>query len=111
MPGAHEITATADGMAPSSQPVRFAWPWIFLSAAVAGILLAGWARRSDNRRQSFGRAVAKGAPFGLIAAIAAAIGIDRVGLKLAGQPLSWAAVAVIAVFGAWAGRKVFELRA
>jgi hypothetical protein len=110
MPGAHEITATADGMAPSSQPVRFAWPWIFLSAAVAGILLAGWARRSDNRRQSFSRAVAKGAPFGLLAAIAAAIGIDRVGLKLAGQPLSWAAVAVIAVFGAWAGRKVFELR-
>jgi hypothetical protein len=54
--------------------------------------------------------VAKGAPFGLIAAIAAAIGIDLVGLELAGQPLSWAAVAVIATFGAWLGRKVLEAR-
>jgi hypothetical protein len=110
VPGAHEITAYADGMAPSAQSIRFAWPWLFLTAAAAGILLAGWARRSDNRRQSFSRAVAKGAPFGLIAAIAAAIGIDLVGLKLAGQPLSWAAVAVVAAFGAWVGRKVFEGR-
>ncbi|MFL5606453.1 MAG: hypothetical protein ACJ8AD_08410 [Gemmatimonadaceae bacterium] len=111
MPGEHEITATADGMAPSSQSLRFAWPWVFVSAAIAGILLAGWARHSDNRRQSLGRALVKGAPFGLLAAIAAAIGIDLVGLKLAGQPLSWAAVALIAAFGAWLGRKVFDARA
>jgi hypothetical protein len=110
MPGAHEIIASADGMAPSAQSIRFAWPWLFLTAAAAGILLAAWGKRSDDGTQSFGGALAKGAPFGLIAAIAAAIGIDLVGLKLAGQPLSWAAVALIAAFGAWLGRKVFELK-
>jgi hypothetical protein len=97
-------------MAPSAQSVRSVWPWLFLTAAAAGILLAGWARRSDDGSQSFGNALAKGAPFGLVTAIAGAIGIDLVGLKLTGQPLSWAAVALIAAFGAWLGRKVFEGR-
>jgi hypothetical protein len=110
VPGTHEITAYADGMAPSAQSIRFAWPWLFLTAAAVGILLAGWARRSDDGSQSLGNALAKGAPFGLIAALAAAIGVDLVGLKLAGQPLSWAAVTLIATFGAWLGRKVFEVR-
>jgi hypothetical protein len=83
---------------------------VFLTAAVVGILLASWAKRSDDGSQSLGSVLVRAAPFGLIAAIAAAIGIDLVGLKLAGQPLSWAAVALVAAFGAWLGRKVFEAR-
>jgi uncharacterized membrane protein YfcA len=49
----------------------------------------------------------KGAPFGLLAAIAGAVGLDLAQLKL-GEPGALPAIMVTAAIGAWFGAKILD---
>jgi hypothetical protein len=112
MPGAGDsITALLDGVEVGGARVRYTFPWQFLTAALAGMLLAGAGRffgaKRKKRASQFVRDVTFGAPAGFLVACAAAVGLDLLGLKI-GEPSSWAAVLVTSALGAWAGSKVFE---
>ena len=51
--------------------------------------------------------IVKGAPFGIIAAAASAIGLDLLQLKI-DDPGAWIAVALTSAIGGWAGTRVLD---
>jgi hypothetical protein len=114
LPGAGDsITALLDGVVVGGTRVRYTFPFEFLFATAAGLLLAGAARfvggKRRKQRSQFTRDVFTGAPAGVIVACAAAVGLDLLGLKLS-EPGSWAAVMVTSALGAFAGTKVLDHR-
>jgi hypothetical protein len=111
MPGPNRIEAVIDGVSVGHTEVTSVPPISFGVAAILGILLGGAARFFGAKRRRRVRSlpwdVARGAPFGLIAAIASAIGLDLIQLKL-DEPLALPAIVVTAALGAWLGTKVME---
>jgi hypothetical protein len=80
IPGRDSISAYLDGVLVGGTGVEFVAPWVFLGAAVTGILIAGLARffgaKRRKRANALTRDILRGAPFGVLAAIAGAIGLD-----------------------------------
>jgi hypothetical protein len=111
LPGRDSIRAFLDGVQVGETVVSFQAPWAFISAALFGILLGGSARFVAAKRRKRARAiywdVVKGAPFGVIAAAASAVGLDLMQLKI-DDPSAWVAVAVIAAIGAWLGTRLLD---
>jgi hypothetical protein len=111
MPGADTIRAYIDGVLAGETVVVFAPPWSFLAATLAGILLGGSARFvAAKRRKRLGALswdIVKGAPFGLLAAAAGAIGLDWLQLKL-DDPGTWIAVMLTAALGAWLTSRLLQ---
>jgi hypothetical protein len=109
-PGRHSITAEIDGMEADSTDVSIVWPWLFLSAMLIGILVGAWAVLAGSRAEkprSYRAALAKAAPFGFISAVAAALGLDLLGLHL-DDAGTWSAVWLFAAIGAYVGELVLE---
>jgi hypothetical protein len=109
-PGRHTITAEVDGMQVDSTDVSIVWPWLFFSAMLIGVFVGAWAALVGGRAEkprSFGAALVKAAPFGLITAVAAALGLDLLGLHL-DDAGTWAAVWLFAALGAYVGERVLE---
>ena len=110
-PGADTIHAYIDGVPAGSTVVTFAAPWTFLGAAGAGIVLGGLLRWAGAKRRKRLKAlswdVAKGAPAGLLAAAAGAIGLDLLGLGL-DEPGTAIAVLVTAALGAAVGSRIVD---
>jgi hypothetical protein len=109
-PGRHTVTAVIDGMQADSTEVSIVWPWLFVSAMVIGVLVGAWAALVGGRAEkprSYGAALGKAAPFGLISAVAAALGLDLVGLHL-DDAGTWAAVWLSAAIGAYVGERILE---
>jgi hypothetical protein len=111
LPGTNTIRAFIDGVEVGETDVVSTPPIAFLVATLFGILLSGAARFVSAKRRKAARAlpwdIAKGAPFGLLASIAGAVGLDLANLKL-GEPGALPAIMVTAAIGAWLGAKVFE---
>src|SRR5687768_4908132 len=86
MPGQDTITAYVDGEPAGETIVTFKPPWIFLSALLGGLLLGGLARFTGGKRlkklKYLLRDLVRGAPFGVIVALGAALGLDWFGIKL-----------------------------
>jgi hypothetical protein len=110
-PGRHRIAAEIDGMPAGSVDVTFLWPLFFLSAAAAGVVLGGAATffggKRARRSSALPRIIVKGAPFGLLTAVAGALGLDWLGLHL-DDPGTWTGVMLTAALGAWAGRRILD---
>jgi hypothetical protein len=109
-PGQHTITALIDGMQADSTDVSIVWPWLFLSAMLLGVVVGAWAALVGGRAEkprSYGAAVVKAAPFGLISAVAAALGLDLIGLHL-DDAGTWAAVWLFAAVGSYVGERILE---
>lgn len=113
LPGRDSITALVDGSPAGGTSVTFAPPWSFVGATIAGLLLGGLARFFGANRRKRARAItwdiARGAPFGVIAAIASALGLDLLQLKIE-DPGTWIAVMLTAAIGSWAGSRVLAGR-
>ncbi|MGI9077121.1 MAG: hypothetical protein ACR2G6_07310 [Gemmatimonadaceae bacterium] len=110
MPGRHTISADVNGTQADAIDVTFVWPWLFLSAAVAGLAVGGAATYFGDRSgkpTNIGTAILKGAPFGLLTAVAAALGLDWLGLHL-DDAGTWMGVMLTAALGAYAGERVLE---
>jgi hypothetical protein len=111
MPGADTIHAVVDGIHVGSTVVTFAAPWGFLGATAAGVALGGLLRWAGAKRRKRAKAltwdVAKGAPAGLLAAAASAVGLDLLGLGL-DEPGTAIAVVVTAALGAAVGSRVVD---
>jgi hypothetical protein len=109
--GTNRIEAIIDGVPVGQTEIASEAPISFLVATVLGILLGGAARFVAAKRRKRVRSlpwdVVRGAPFGLIAAIASAIGLDLIQLKLS-EPGALPAIVLIAAFGAWLGAKIME---
>jgi hypothetical protein len=109
--GPNRIEAIIDGVPVGQTEITSEAPVSFLVATLLGILLGGVARFVGAKRRKRVRSlpwdIAKGAPFGLLAAIASAIGLDLLQLKLS-EPGALPAIVVIAAFGAWLGVKIME---
>jgi hypothetical protein len=110
-PGANTITAFIDGVQVGHTEVVSEPPISFLVATLLGILLGGAARFVGGKRRKRLRSlpydIMKGAPFGLLAAIAGAVGLDLAQLKL-GEPGALPAIMVTAAIGAWFGAKILD---
>ncbi|MBC7790169.1 MAG: hypothetical protein H7Z74_09505 [Anaerolineae bacterium] len=110
VPGTHTISAQINGRESDSVEVTFAWPWLFLSAAVVGFIVGGAATFFGDRPgkpTSIGLAILKGAPFGFLTAVAAALGLDWLGLHL-DDAGTWMGVMLTAALGAYAGERILE---
>jgi len=111
LPGADTIRAYIDGMEVGSTQVVSEPPIAFLVATLCGILLGGAARFVGGKRrkrvQSLPWDIMKGAPFGLLASIAGAVGLDLAQLKL-DEPGALPALVVTAAIGAWLGAKLLD---
>lgn len=110
MPGSHTISADVNGTRADSIQVTFVWPWLFLSAALAGLVVGGAATFFGNRAgkpANIGIAILKGAPFGFLTAVAAALGLDWLGLHL-DDAGTWMGVMLTAALGAYAGERILE---
>jgi hypothetical protein len=111
LPGPNTIRAFIDGVEVGQTEVVSETPISFLVATVLGILLGGAARFVGGKRRKRVRSlpwdVARGAPFGLLASIASAVGLDLAQLKL-GEPGALPAIMVTAAIGAWLGAKVLD---
>ncbi|MEO6526574.1 MAG: hypothetical protein ABIP93_08115 [Gemmatimonadaceae bacterium] len=109
--GANRIEAVIDGVPVGHTEITSDAPVSFVVATLLGIVLGGAARFVGGKRRKRMRAlpwdIARGAPFGLVAAIASAIGLDLVQLKLT-EPGATPAIMIIAAFGAWIGAKIFD---
>ena len=110
-PGADTIHAFVDGVPAGSTIVTFAAPWTFLGATAAGVALGGLLRWAGAKRRKRLKAlawdVAKGAPAGLLAAAASAVGLDLLGLGL-DEPGTAIAVLVTAALGAAVGSRIVD---
>ena len=106
LPGTNTIRAFIDGVQVGHTEVVSELPISFLVATLLGILLGGAARFVGGKRRKRVRSlpwdITKGAPFGLLASIAGAVGLDLVHLGL-GEPAALPAITVTAAFGAWLG--------
>jgi hypothetical protein len=111
VPGRDSISAFLDGVLVGGTSVEFVAPWIFLGAAVTGILIAGLARfygaKRRKRASALTRDILRGAPFGVLAAIAGAIGLDWMKLKI-DDPAALPAIVITAALGAWLGTRLLE---
>jgi hypothetical protein len=111
IPGRDSISAYLDGVLVGGTSVEFVAPWAFLGAAVTGILIAGLARffgaKRRKRASALTRDVLKGAPFGVLAAIAGAIGLDWMKLKI-DDPAALPAIVITAALGRWLGTRLLE---
>ena len=111
LPGVDSIHAFIDGVQVGEAIVTFVAPWSFVGATLAGILLGGFARFAGAKRRKKARALywdmVKGAPFGILAAAAGAIGLDWLQLKI-DDPGTWIAIMLTAAVGAWAGSRLLE---
>jgi hypothetical protein len=110
-PGTDTIHAFVDGVPAGSTIVTFAAPWTFLGATAAGVALGGLLRWAGAKRRKRLKAlawdVAKGAPAGLLAAAASAVGLDLLGLGL-DEPGTAIAVLVTAALGAAVGSRIVD---
>jgi hypothetical protein len=111
VPGRDSISAFLDGVLVGGTAVEFVAPWIFLGAAVTGILIAGLARfygaKRRKRASALTRDILRGAPFGVLAAIAGAIGLDWMKLKI-DDPAALPAIVITAALGAWLGTRLVD---
>jgi hypothetical protein len=111
LPGPNTIRAFIDGVEVGQTEVVSEPPVAFLVATLLGILLGGAARFVGGKRRKRARSlpwdIAKGAPFGLLASIAGAVGLDLAQLKL-GEPGALPAIMVTAAIGAWLGAKLLD---
>jgi len=111
LPGTNTIHAFIDGVEVGHTEVVSAPPISFLVATLLGILLGGVARFVGGKRRKRVRSlpwdIVKGAPFGLLASIGGAVGLDLVQLKL-GEPGALPAIMVTAAIGAWFGVKILD---
>jgi hypothetical protein len=110
-PGPDSIRAFLDGVKVGETVVTFEPPWSFTGATLAGLLLGGLARFVGAKRRKRVRALGwdllKGAPFGVIAAAASAVGLDLLQLRI-DDPGTWVAVMLTAAIGAWTGSRLLE---
>jgi hypothetical protein len=111
MPGRNTIRAFIDGVEVGRADVVSLFPIAFLVATLFGIALGGVARFVGGKRRKRLRSLQwdlmKGAPFGLLASIAGAVGLDLAQLKL-DEPGALPAIAVTAAIGAWLGAKLLD---
>ena len=111
IPGRDSISAYLDGVLVGGTGVDFVAPWAFLGATLTGILIAGLARffgaKRRKRANALSRDILKGAPFGVLAAIAGAIGLDWMKLKI-DDPAALPAIVITAALGAWLGTRLLE---
>jgi hypothetical protein len=111
LPGRDSVRAYLDGVVVGETIVTFVAPWAFLGAMIIGLLLGGFARffgaKRRKRPNAFMRDFLKGAPFGVFAAIASAIGFDALNLKL-DDPAALPAIVVTAALGAWFGSRLMD---
>ena len=111
LPGTDTIRAFIDGVEVGQSEVVSEPPIAFLVATLCGILLGGAARFMGGKRrkrvQSLPWDIMKGAPFGLLASIAGAVGLDLAQLKL-DEPGALPALVVTAAIGAWLGAKLLD---
>ena len=105
------ISAYLDGVRVGETVVTFVTPWAFFAATLIGIIIGGLARffggKRRKRTRMLLRDIAKGAPFGLLAAIAGAIGLDWMHLKL-DDSAALPAIVLTAALGAWLGSRLLE---
>lgn len=111
LPGPDSISAYLDGVRVGGTVVTFVTPWSFLGSTLIGILLGGAARFFGGKRRKHARMlmrdIMKGLPFGVLAAIAGAIGLDWMHLKL-DDPAALPAIVVTAALGAWLGSRLLD---
>ena len=111
IPGRDSISAFLDGVLVGGTGIDFVAPWTFLGAALTGIVLAGLGRffgaKRRKRPRALTRDVLKGAPFGVLAAVAGAIGLDWLQLKI-DDPAALPAIAITAALGAWLGTRLLD---
>ena len=81
------------------------------AAVLAGLLLGGFARFFGGKRwkktRMLGRDIVRSVPFGLMAAVAGAIGLDWMHLKL-DDPAALPAIVITAALGAWLGSRLLD---
>ena len=111
MPGPDTIRAYVSNELVGETVVTFKPPWVFISALLVGLVLGAFARLMGGKRWrnlgNVGREFAKGAPFGIIAAIGAALGIDWFNLKL-DDGGAWIAVVFLTTLGSWLGAALLD---
>jgi len=111
LPGPDSISAYLDGVRVGGTVVTFVTPWTFFGATLTGIIIGGLARFFSGKRRkpvrSLARDITRNAPFGLLAAIAGAIGLDWMHLKL-DDPAALPAIVVTAALGAWLGSRLLD---
>jgi len=87
--GEAEITVHSPGYRPASTTVRFVFPVGFLLAALLGGVVGGSAHRIQKRKEeeadSWIREAGAGLVFGMIVAVAYAVGVNLLGLELQAQ--------------------------
>jgi hypothetical protein len=70
--------------------LTFVTPWAFVGATLTGILISGRARFFSGKRRwparMLARNITRSSPFGLLAAVAGAIGLDWMNLELDDPP-------------------------
>lgn len=111
LPGRDSISAYLDGVRVGGTVVTFVTPWAFLGATLIGIVIGGLARFFGGKRRKRNRMllrdITRSVPFGLLAAIAGAIGLDWMHLKL-DDSAALPAIVVTAALGAWLGSRLLE---
>ena len=111
VPGDNVIHAFIDGVEVGQTEVESEPPVAFLVATLLGILLGGVARFVGGKRRKRLRSLpwdlAKGAPFGFLASVASAVGLDLAQLKI-GEPGALPAIMVTATLGAWLGARLLD---
>lgn len=111
LPGPDSISAYLDGVRVGGTVVNFVTPWTFLGATLAGIIIGGLARFFSGKRRRparmLWRDIMRSSPFGLLAAVAGAIGLDWMHLKL-DDPAALPAVVITAALGAWLGSRLLD---
>jgi hypothetical protein len=109
--GANRIDAVIDGVSVGHTEVVSELPLSFLVATLLGIAIGGSARFVAAKRRKRVRSlpwdIIKGAPFGLLASIASAVGLDLAQLKLS-EPGALPAIVFTAAIGAWLGTRVLD---
>jgi hypothetical protein len=111
LPGADSISAYLDGVRVGGTVVTFVTPWAFFGATLTGIIIGGLARfyggKRRKRTRMLGRDIMRSVPFGLMAAVAGAIGLDWMHLKL-DDPAALPAIMITAALGAWLGSRLLD---
>ena len=111
LPDTNVIRAFIDGVEVGQTRVVSETPISFLAATLLGILLGGAARFVGGKRRKRVRSlpwdILRGAPFGLLASVASAVGLDLAQLKI-GEPGALPAIMVTAAIGAWIGARLLE---
>jgi hypothetical protein len=111
LPGVDSISAYLDGVRVGEAVVTFVMPWTFFGATLTGIIIGGLARFFGGKRwkktRLLGRDIVRSVPFGLMAAVAGAIGLDWMHLKL-DDPAALPAIVITAALGAWLGSRLLD---